>query len=353
MNTSPGPVPHIAAVIPAWNAAALLPEVIGAIRASHLPVGEIILFDDGSTDDTAGVARALGARVIRNDGNPLGPGEGRNRATATTDAALVVFVDSDVVVHPDAIARLAGVFTNPNVVAAFGSYDDNPPAPRVPSQYANLRHHYVHQQGPVYASTFWAGLGMVRRAEFLAIGGYDRGFGMPNIEDIEFGARIIARGGRIKLVREAQATHLKNWSLRQLWRTDIFSRAIPWSRLIGSGRHAGGDLNGATRERVAAVLAYSIPLGLAGGLLSRWWLLFALLAALAYVVHNRGFFSFLSTRLKGMRLAGAIALHWTYHLYASAIFVTVSTWTRFTAKSAVPVPPRDKASGPERNSRVG
>lgn len=325
--------PRIAAIVPAWNAAALLPQCLGAIRNSAVPVSAIVLFDDGSTDTTGAVAASFGAQVLRNDGKPLGPGEGRNRALAAVDCDLAIFIDADVVIHPEAIGRLAAAFSDPDVTAAFGSYDDRPPAPRFSSQYANLRHHYVHQQAPPVASTFWSGLGMVRRADFIAIGGFDRDFDLPSIEDIELGGRLIARGGTIRIVPDAQATHLKDWTIRQLWRTDIVCRAIPWSRLIASGRSTGADLNGSSQEKIAAVLAWLVVLGLLGGLLSPWSLALAGLAAIAYVAHNRHFFGFLARRLRGLRLAGAIGLHWIYHLYASAIFGTILAASRLRPKT--------------------
>lgn len=334
MTTAQAGRPRISAIVPAWNAAALLPRCLGAIRNSGLPVDEIVLFDDGSTDDTGAVAATFGARVIRNDGAPLGPGEGRNRALAAAECDLAVFIDADVVVGPDAIERLASVFADPAVTAAFGSYDDRPPAPRFSSQYANLRHHYVHQQAPSVTTTFWSGLGMVRRADFLAVGGFDRTFDLPSIEDIELGARLTARGGIIRVVPDAQASHLKDWTIRQLWRTDIHCRAIPWSKLIASGRSTGADLNGSGREKVAAILAWMVLLGLLAVPLSGWSLVVAGLAGLAYVLHNRAFFGFLARKLHGLRLVGAVALHWAYHLYASAIFGTILITTRLRPKAA-------------------
>lgn len=323
----------IAAIVPALNAAKMLPACLSAIHGSALPVDELILFDDGSTDDTAAVATSLGARVIRNAGLPLGPGEGRNRAAAETQCDLLMFVDADVVLHRDALTYLAKALDEPGVVAAFGSYDDRPPSRGVPSQYANLRHHFVHQHGPAYASTFWAGAGVVRRDAFLAAGGFDRAFGRPSIEDIELGVRLIERGGLIRLVPQAQATHLKDWRLLQLWRTDIFQRAIPWSRLIGESRSVGNDLNGSAAERIAAVLAHLVLVGLAGALLTPWFLIPAAAAGAGYLLHNRRFIRFLGARMGPGALAGAVALHWLYHIYASLIFVTVVTHTRLSRSS--------------------
>ena len=171
----------------------------------------------------------------------------------------------------------------------------------------------VHQRAPAEVAHFWAGLGMVRRDAFLSCGGFDPAFALPSIEDIELGARLIARGGRIRVVAGAMATHLKDWRVLQLWRTDIACRAVPWARLIASGRSSGLELNASRRETVVAIsfgIALVSPLALAvtAG------------AAVGYCACNQPFLRLLASRMRGRRLAGAIALHWSYHIYASAIF---------------------------------
>lgn len=57
--------PRIAMCVPAYNAAKHLPVLIASAAAQTVPFDEIWVYDDASTDDTAEVARALGARVVR------------------------------------------------------------------------------------------------------------------------------------------------------------------------------------------------------------------------------------------------------------------------------------------------
>jgi hypothetical protein len=61
----------------------------------------------------------------------------------------------------------------PDLAAVFGLYDAAPAALRVISQYRNLLHHFVHQNGNPQASTFSAGCGAIRRSVFEQIGGFD------------------------------------------------------------------------------------------------------------------------------------------------------------------------------------
>ena len=59
-----------------------------------------------------------------------------------------------------------------------------------------------------------------------------------------------AAGYQIRLVPTAQGTHCKDWRLLELWRTDIFRRAIPWSRLLVNGATQGMSLNLSRTERL-------------------------------------------------------------------------------------------------------
>jgi glycosyltransferase involved in cell wall biosynthesis len=315
---------QVAVIIPAWNALATIDACLSAIHAQSYPISECILFDDGSTDATAEVAARHGARVVGHKGAPIGPANGRNRAAAVTKADLLFFVDADVVLAPDALEKLVAPFSAHDVVGAFGSYDTNPPSRRLSSIYVNLRHHFTHQMGDREASTFWSGVGLIRRQPFLALGGFDAAlFPHPSIEDVELGARIIASGGRIRLVPEAQGAHWKDWRLKQLLHADIFRRALPWSMLIVEGRAASSALNLSQAERLKALLSGGVFLMLMASLLQPAALFGAVILFGVYVVANRHFLG-LVRRQAGLRAArGAAGLHCCYHFYASATFALV------------------------------
>jgi glycosyltransferase involved in cell wall biosynthesis len=237
----------LSVIVPAHQAAALLPDTLNAILASDLPRDqwELIVVDDGSHDETAVVAGRYADTVVRLPGKPHGPAYARNRGFEVSRGEIVVFFDADVRVKPDTLRRAALALTSdPSLGAVFGSYDTNPPAPGFISQYRNLLHHYVHHRNAGEADTFWAGCGAVRRAVFEQAGMYDEWhFARPQIEDIELGQRIRANGHRITLRPEIQVTHLKRWTFWGVVRTDIRDRGIPWARLLA---HRGAMLNSGT-----------------------------------------------------------------------------------------------------------
>src|SRR5439155_18197341 len=114
------------------------------------------------------------------------PAVARNLAAGEARGAVLFFVDADVRLAPDAVARVQTEFqSDPGLAALFGSYDQLPAAPNFISQYKNLLHHFVHQDSADEGTSFWAGCGAIRRDIFASLGGFNTGYRRPSIEDIE------------------------------------------------------------------------------------------------------------------------------------------------------------------------
>ncbi|WP_375259532.1 glycosyltransferase [Citreimonas sp.] len=303
-----------AVIVPAHQAQDTLPACLSALMAAGFPAEAILVVDDGSRDATGAVATRAGVRVIRND-SPERPARARNRGVAACTSEIVLFVDADVVVHADIRSRIARHFADPALTAVIGSYDSAPPAPAAVSRYRNLLHHHVHQRAAGEIGTFWTGLGAVRRAAFLEAGGLDPAW--EDIEDVEFGLRLVARGGRIVLDPQMQGAHLKAWTYRSMWRTDVQGRAVPWTRLLALGRLDPAAMNAGPAHRASAAmvaLAAVALLALAVTSLAGWVLVGALGA---FLVLNRRFFALL-WRVGGARLlAAGIPAHAVH--YAAAL----------------------------------
>jgi GT2 family glycosyltransferase len=247
-----------AVIVPVRDGRTYLERTLPALVAALPPGAEIVVCDDGSRDGSGDVARALGARVVRLEG--AGPAAARNHAARATRADRLLFFDADCRVHSDTIPRLLAALEDPSVAAAFGSYDDAPEARSTVSLYKNLAHHFVHQRSRPEAATFWAGCGAIRAEAFAAVGGFDETYTRPSIEDVELGYRLRAAGYHIRLVPQAQVTHLKEWTLASWLRADIRDRAVPWTRLLRAGHALPRDLNFTLRDRAATALVALAPL---------------------------------------------------------------------------------------------
>jgi glycosyltransferase involved in cell wall biosynthesis len=321
--------PFVSVIVPVYNGGKFLPKCLDALFASDYQAFEVVVVDDGSTDDSAQISREEGATVISTARRQSGPAAARNLAAEKVQGEILLFVDADVVVKPDTITKVAARFENqPEISALFGSYDNEPGEKNFLSQYRNLLHHFVHQNSNSEASTFWAGLGAIRREAFLAVGGFDCvRFPVPSIEDIELGARLLAGGYYILLDKEIQAKHLKKWGAVSLVRTDIFSRALPWSKLILTSQGLINDLNLRTADRLSAMLA-GLCIGLFPFVFWKPIFLFLLVFLLVtFLFLNRKFFLFLLEK-KGVFFA-ALAFPWQlfYYFYSGVTFVLC--WFRY------------------------
>ena len=320
MNGSPKIAVSI--IVPAYRAEKLLPGVLEPLLAmrDRGEVAEVIVVDDCSPDQTAEVARRLGARVLVTPGNG-GPGVARNMAAGEAVGEVLWFIDSDVIAWPDGARKLAAQFADPQVAAVFGSYDATPAGASWFSRYKNLMHRYYHQTARRTATTFWAGCGAVRADMFRRLGGFDvETYRVPSIEDIELGYRIRAAGGVIVVDPTLLGKHLKVWTIRNAIFTDIFRRALPWSRLMIAREGLGDDLNTSQAERLRAVLAGAFLLSVvATPFGAGMWKAALALLALAIAV-NWPLARFFIANLGPLRALAAMVYHQVYYVYAAGCF---------------------------------
>ncbi|MCS5690772.1 glycosyltransferase [Cyanobium sp. FGCU-6] len=299
-----------------------------AAQAALGPGDELLVVFDGVPPPPPDWLHASGA-VLLQTGARSGPAAARNLGANKASHPILLFVDADVEMHRDAIERIRAHFNaDPQLEALFGSYDDRPAAAGLVSRFRNLLHHHTHSSHPGPASTFWAGLGAIRRDAFLAAGGFDAAaYPRPSIEDIELGLRLHDAGGRILLDPSIQGTHHKCWTLPLMLRTDIRQRAIPWGRLLLRRRQLPATLNLSTSARLSAAASLLIPLALAAGTIPPWRMGASLLLALTLaliVLLNRPFLALLRRR-GGIRLAAAgTGLLILYLLSSSLTFAAVA-----------------------------
>jgi glycosyltransferase involved in cell wall biosynthesis len=110
--------PPVSVIIPVHDGARFLAEAIASVDEQGLDA-EVVVVDDGSTDDSAAVAEGRRARCVRQARQ--GPSAARNAGIAASSAPVVAFLDADDLVPPGALAlQLAHLATNPDAGGVIG-----------------------------------------------------------------------------------------------------------------------------------------------------------------------------------------------------------------------------------------
>ncbi len=194
----------LSVVVPAYNAAATIGECVAALQ-QQTGVGpyEIIVVDDGSTDDTAALARAAGARVITTARGR--PAAARNAGARAAQGNIVCFTDADCVPLPDWLCEVSTPFDDPAVVATKGTYVTRQTA--LVARFVQLEYEEKYdrlraQPAIDFVDTYSCAY---RRAVLLANGGFDERF--HYLEDQELSFRLADRGLRMVFAERAVVAH--------------------------------------------------------------------------------------------------------------------------------------------------
>jgi glycosyltransferase involved in cell wall biosynthesis len=198
----------VTVVIPAYNRAALLGRALQSVQAQRpLPPAEVIVVDDGSDDETAGVARSFGAKVLTHDHN-RGLSAARNSGLEAATQPWIALLDSDdewLSHHLEQLWSLRG----DHVLVAASSLRCGPDP-------ATARFHGPVWHKPailrsgeqlVYPGNLIPVSGaMVRRDAAISAGGFQPRRGL--VEDMDLWLRLLERGSALCTPRVGVIYHV-------------------------------------------------------------------------------------------------------------------------------------------------
>jgi glycosyltransferase involved in cell wall biosynthesis len=216
--------PRISIVIPTYNYAATLPRAVASVLTQASPDVELIVVDDGSTDDTPQVAERLLAEHagrFRYSRKPNGgPSSARNRGVAETRGEYLVFLDADDEFAPDALALIeAHLLQHPETRVVIGGHlaispDGNRvehhPGKLPDDALSRLRAYLLDK------SLYVSNGACVMHRDVFALGGYPEGF--RSAEDIPIFAHAVANFPCTLLDRPLVWVHKHDDSLRNQFR---------------------------------------------------------------------------------------------------------------------------------------
>jgi len=210
----------VSVIIPCRNAAGTIGAAVRTARDQTLPPLEVIVVDDGSTDASAQIARAAGARVERLERRGRAGGA-RNRGIEMAQGDVLAFLDADVEIARDWLERVAAVLRDPAIAGVGGRIENGRPG-----RFGELDHLLNHSEwmaGPSRPCGAFPTMAVAYRRS--AIG--DVRFPASNLgEDQFFALAVQARGGRF-------------WydaGIRILHRHERLDRHSFWQRQLDAGR---------------------------------------------------------------------------------------------------------------------
>jgi glycosyltransferase involved in cell wall biosynthesis len=116
--------PVVSVIMPTWNRARCVGAAIRSVQAQTFSDWELIVVDDGSSDDTAAVLKLFvgDSRIRYFKQSHAGQSAARNRGQMVAKAPLIAYLDSDNLWYPNFLAFAVGMFsTHPDVDCAYGA----------------------------------------------------------------------------------------------------------------------------------------------------------------------------------------------------------------------------------------
>ena len=236
----------VTALVPVWNRRDLIEHVVRGLRAQTMPVAELLVIDDGSSDGSADAAASLGARTVRMETHG-GFARAVNRGIRECRTPLLAIVNDDVDLAPDWLEHLVGALT-PDAWFATGRILQAAAPDRIDATYDEVcrggtswRVGHAQPDGPAFqeprairSAPMTAAL--FRTELFSKVGLLDERF-ESYLEDVDFGLRCAVAGCAGRYVPDAVVWHqgsatLGRWhpeTVRYISRNQVFLLAKHYS----------------------------------------------------------------------------------------------------------------------------
>jgi GT2 family glycosyltransferase len=246
----------VSVIVPAHNAGTTLSRCLEACCAQTYPDVEVIVVDDGSTDDTPRIAREHAVHYMRQE-KRRGPAAARNRGAAAATGEIVAFTDADCIPEPAWIEKLTSGLGE-GVVATGGTYtmaNARGFLPRLIQEEIALRHTRFDCEVDFLGSFNVA----YRKPAFDAVGGFDENFTMASGEDNDLAYRLADRGGSLRFVPDARVAHYHPGRLGPYLRTQMWHGFWRVKLYRKHPRRApGGDQYAGTADLLAPPLLMAV-----------------------------------------------------------------------------------------------
>jgi GT2 family glycosyltransferase len=208
--------PRITVVVCVYNGARWIGDCLEGCQRIDYPNYEVVVVDNGSSDETPEIASRYDVRLLRT--SPTGLSAARNVGLEAADGDIVAYVDADARPDPDWLTHLALAFDTDEFVGIGGPNIAPPEDGGFASCVANAPGGPVHVLVGDREADHIPGCNMAFRREGLAaIGGFDPLFRVAG-DDVDVCWRLQKRGWKLGFAPAAVVWHHPRESLSQFWR---------------------------------------------------------------------------------------------------------------------------------------
>jgi glycosyltransferase involved in cell wall biosynthesis len=197
----------VSIVIPTFNGASRIGNCLDALLKQTIARdAEILVVNDGSTDNTKDVVAAYSGVRLINQANG-GPAAARNRGAKEARGTIILFTDDDCVPMPDWLSSMIAPFDDPQVMGAKGAYrttQSSLAARFVQIEYEDRYRLMARLSSIDFIDTYSAGFRLNR---FLEMKGYDTSFPVACAEDADLSYRMSTQGWIMRFAPTAIVTH--------------------------------------------------------------------------------------------------------------------------------------------------
>lgn len=230
-------IAKVSVIVPTYNHGHFISAAIQGVLSQTRTDAEIVIVDDGSTDDTGSVVRSFGERVKYIRQENAGVCAARNRGVAETSGDLIAFLDADDIWEPTKLEKQAAVFaSDPGIgLVHCGIREFDSATGDAIAEYLDGGEGWVAEELALWERPVILGPGgsiMVRRDVFEEVGGFD--VRLKNGEDWEFCFRV-AMKYKVGFVPEV-LVHYRNHGLNATKNVAEMERStlLAWEKVFST-----------------------------------------------------------------------------------------------------------------------
>ncbi len=248
----------ISVVIPNYNMADTVGRCLEAALASDYPDFEVIVVDDGSTDNSVDIIKGFPCKLISLKTN-FGTSVARNTGAKNSSGEIIFCTDSGCILRKNTLMSVYEAFNSEGAnVVIGGTYTVKPYDKNFFSLFQSVFVNYSETKNLEYPDYIASHAMAVDQKVYLENDGFPEDF-LPIIEDLEFSHRLRRSGQRLVMHPEIQVRHIFNFSfLRSL--SNAFKKSKYWTMYSLKNKDLAADSGCASIELKFNVISFALIL---------------------------------------------------------------------------------------------